>query len=62
MMQQSKGLGDTIDKITTNTGVKKVINISSVSAYGFLETKESLQESQFGNQFFIGNYYTILTF
>jgi|TARA_Y100000310_G_C20672215_1_gene810902 UDP-glucose 4-epimerase len=31
--------------------VKKVINISSVSAYGFLETNDSLKELQSGNQF-----------
>jgi|TARA_R110000751_G_scaffold59140_2_gene124358 hypothetical protein len=47
-MDKSKGLGDTIDKITTKTGVKKIIrvvtNIVGSEGCGCEERKDKLNE------------------
>ena len=47
-MDKSKGLGDTIDKITTKTGVKKIIrvvtNVVGIGGCGCEERKDKLNE------------------
>ena len=47
-MDKSKGLGDTIDKITTKTGVKKIIrvvtNVVGIGGCGCAERKDKLNE------------------
>ena len=32
-MKRSKGLGDTIDKLTTKTGVKKIIKVMNKTVF-----------------------------
>ena len=44
-MEQSKGLGDTVEKITTATGIKKVVDTISKATgkpWGCKERKEKL--------------------
>jgi len=54
MQQQSKGLGDTIEKITTATGIKKVVHaVSKVTGKdcGCNKRKEALnQKFPYNNQ------------
>ena len=47
-MEKSKGLGDTIDKITTKTGVKKIIRVVTkvigVDNCGCEDSKDKLND------------------